>query len=104
MAEVSPPPAVPSDTVSANAKPAVPMTLRDAERALILHALQASAWKIGGPKGAAIKLGLNRTTLMHRLKKLGIQRPSRRVIPLKILLRLSELNHRQGCRCPEIRR
>jgi transcriptional regulator with GAF, ATPase, and Fis domain len=56
----------------------VPMTLRDSERALILQALKASGWKIGGPNGAAVKLGLNRTTLMHRLKRLGIERPSRR--------------------------
>ena len=69
MAGVSSPPVVLSDPVSADANPAVPMTLRDAERALILHALQASGWKIGGPKGAAIKLGLNRTTLMHRLEE-----------------------------------
>jgi len=79
----SPIPAVPapavvsSDPVAEDANPAVPMTLRDSERALILYALQASGWKIGGPKGAAVKLGLNRTTLMHRLKKLGIERPSR---------------------------
>jgi hypothetical protein len=30
---------------------------------------------IGGPKGAAAKLGLNRTTLIHKMKKLGISRP-----------------------------
>ena len=57
--------------------PAVPMTLRESERALILPALEASGWKIGGPRGAAVKLGLNRTTLMYRLKKLGIERSLR---------------------------
>ncbi len=82
-------PAVPSPAVVSSAavaedsNPAVPMSLRDSERALILLALQASGWKIGGPKGAAVKLGLNRTTLMHRLKKLGIERPSRRADSLE---------------------
>jgi transcriptional regulator with GAF, ATPase, and Fis domain len=56
----------------------VPMTLRDSERALILQALEATDWRIGGPKGAALKLGLNRTTLIYRIKKLGIYRPLRR--------------------------
>ena len=78
MAAVSSPPVIPSDPLSADGNPPVRMTLRDSERALILDALQASGWKIGGPKGAAIKLGLNRTTLTHRLKRLGIERPSRR--------------------------
>ena len=63
---------------SAAPEPLEPMTLRNSERALILHALQASGWRIGGPKGAAVKLGLNRTTLIHRLKRLGIERPFRR--------------------------
>jgi hypothetical protein len=31
---------------------------------------------IGGPKGAAAKLGLKRTTLIHKMQKLGIFRPS----------------------------
>ncbi len=69
---------IPMDPVASTPDLAAPMTLRDSERALILHALQASGWKIGGPKGAAVKLGLNRTTLTHRLKRLGIERPSRR--------------------------
>ena len=63
---------------SAVPEPLEPMTLRNSERALILHALQSSGWRIGGPKGAAVKLGLNRTTLIHRLKRLGIERPLRR--------------------------
>ena len=55
------------------------MTLRDSERALILHALRSTGWRIGGPNGAAMKLGLKRTTLIHRLKRLGIERPLRRI-------------------------
>jgi len=51
-------------------------TLRDSERTLILGTLEAARWVIGGPKGAATKLGLKRTTLIHKMKKLGISRPS----------------------------
>jgi len=51
-------------------------TLRDSERALILHTLEAVGWVIGGPKGAAVKLGLKRTTLICKMQKLGIFRPS----------------------------
>jgi len=50
-------------------------TLRDSERALILHTLEDVGWVIGGPKGAAAKLGLKRTTLIHKMHKLGISRP-----------------------------
>jgi len=50
-------------------------TLKDSERALILRTLEAVRWVIGGPKGAAAKLGLKRTTLIHKMKKLGIARP-----------------------------
>ncbi len=51
-------------------------TLRDSERTLILRTLEAVGWVVGGPKGAAIKLGLKRTTLIHKMQKLGISRPS----------------------------
>jgi len=51
-------------------------TLKDSERALILQTLEAVGWVIGGPKGAAAKLGLKRTTLIHKMQKLGISRPS----------------------------
>jgi len=50
-------------------------TLRDSERTLILHTLAAVGWVLGGPTGAAAKLGLKRTTLIHKMKKLGISRP-----------------------------
>jgi formate hydrogenlyase transcriptional activator len=49
--------------------------LKDAERAMILHTLEATAWVIGGPNGAAAKLGLKRTTLICKMQKLGISRP-----------------------------
>ena len=50
-------------------------TLRDSERALILGVLESVGWVIGGPKGAAAKLGVKRTTLIHKMEKLGISRP-----------------------------
>jgi formate hydrogenlyase transcriptional activator len=51
-------------------------TLRESERSLILQTLEEVRWVIGGPKGAATKLGLKRTTLIHKMQKLGISRPS----------------------------
>ena len=51
-------------------------TLRDSERTLILRTLERVGWVLGGPKGAAAQLGLKRTTLIHRMQKLGISRPS----------------------------
>jgi formate hydrogenlyase transcriptional activator len=49
--------------------------LKDSEYTLILQTLEAVGWVIGGPKGAAAKLGLKRTTLIARMRKLGIFRP-----------------------------
>jgi formate hydrogenlyase transcriptional activator len=56
--------------------PPTATTLRDSERTLILNTLESVRWVIGGPKGAAAKLGLKRTTLLHKMQKLGISRPS----------------------------
>jgi formate hydrogenlyase transcriptional activator len=50
-------------------------TLRESERTLILQTLEGVGWVIGGPKGAAAKLGSKRTTLIHKMQKLGISRP-----------------------------
>jgi len=55
--------------------PRAATTLRDSERAVILQTLERVGWVIGGPKGAATKLGLKRTTLIHKMQKLGISRP-----------------------------
>ena len=51
-------------------------TLKDSERALIQQTLREAGWIIGGPNGAAAKLGLKRTTLISKMKKLGISRPT----------------------------
>jgi formate hydrogenlyase transcriptional activator len=53
-----------------------PTALKDSERKLILQTLQAAGWVIGGEKGAAARLGLKRTTLIGRMSKMGISRPS----------------------------
>ncbi|MCM3901481.1 MAG: sigma 54-interacting transcriptional regulator [Pyrinomonadaceae bacterium] len=50
-------------------------SLEAVERAHILRVLGETSWVIGGPTGAATRLGLNRTTLNHRMRKLGISRP-----------------------------
>jgi formate hydrogenlyase transcriptional activator len=50
-------------------------TLRDSERLLILNTLTAVGWVVGGSRGAAARLGMNRSTLIARMKKLGISRP-----------------------------
>jgi formate hydrogenlyase transcriptional activator len=49
-------------------------TLRESERELICRTLNECAWVVGGPNGAAARLGLKRTTLLSRMKKLGISR------------------------------
>jgi formate hydrogenlyase transcriptional activator len=52
-----------------------PTTLKDTEREHILRTLQETRWVIGGPGGAAARLGLKRTTLTSKMKTLGIIRP-----------------------------
>ncbi len=49
-------------------------TLQELERGHILKALAQTRWLVGGPNGAATLLGLNRTTLLSRMQKLGISR------------------------------
>jgi formate hydrogenlyase transcriptional activator len=51
-------------------------SLEAAERDHIMRALQAAKWIIGGPAGAAAKLGMKRTTLQSKMQKLDISRPS----------------------------
>ena len=51
-------------------------TLEEAERAHILATMNETGWVLSGPRGAAKRLGINRSTLQFRMKKLGIERPS----------------------------
>ena len=50
-------------------------TLEDKVRQEILAACQRANWKVGGPRGAAARLGLKRTTLYYKMKRLGIAPP-----------------------------
>jgi len=52
-------------------------SLEEAERAHILAALRQTKWVIAGPNGAAALLGINRSTLQHRMDKLGIVKPGK---------------------------
>ncbi len=62
-------------------------TLADADREHILETLRQTNWMIGGQDGAADRLGLPRTTLIYKMRKLGIEtrRPQRR--PAKLLVK-----------------
>ena len=51
-------------------------TLAHAKRAHILATLKEAKWVLSGPRGAATRLGMNRSTLQFYMKKLGIVRPS----------------------------
>jgi formate hydrogenlyase transcriptional activator len=57
------------------ARVAAAVTLADAEREHILGALHETRWVVAGPKGAAARLGMKRSTLQEKMKKLGISRP-----------------------------
>jgi formate hydrogenlyase transcriptional activator len=50
-------------------------TLAEAERKHILAVLKETKWVLGGPSGAAVRLGMKRSTLQSRMRKLGIARP-----------------------------
>jgi formate hydrogenlyase transcriptional activator len=54
------------------------MTLEELERAHILSVLHKVNWVVGGPRGAAARLGMNRTTLHSWMKRFGISRPTAR--------------------------
>lgn len=61
-------PALPSSPDSAS--------LEAVEREHILRTLRETNWVVGGPAGAAARLGMKRTTLQNRIRKLGITRQS----------------------------
>jgi formate hydrogenlyase transcriptional activator len=52
-------------------------TLSDCTRSIILRTLEDTGWVIGGSEGAAARLGLPRTSLITKMKKLGITRPQK---------------------------
>jgi formate hydrogenlyase transcriptional activator len=62
--------------IPAGAQPEAAVTLRQAETSHILKILRETNWVLGGPRGAAIRLGLKRTTLVSKMRKLGLTRPA----------------------------
>jgi formate hydrogenlyase transcriptional activator len=68
--ELEPFPAPPKETNAAM------NGLAEVERDHILRALEASHWVIGGRNGAAERLGMKRTSLVYRMKKLRVTRPA----------------------------
>jgi len=66
---------LPEDRLSGETPAGAPVTLEAAEREHILRTLRDTNWVIAGPKGAAARLGMKRTTLQSRMAKLGISRP-----------------------------
>jgi formate hydrogenlyase transcriptional activator len=66
----------PADSIPSPASaPVSHSTLDDAQRQHIIRVLRQTQWRIAGPRGAAAILGLKRTTLQARMRKLGIKRP-----------------------------
>jgi formate hydrogenlyase transcriptional activator len=61
---------------SAPSQPTQGETLEDADRRHIIAALERTNWVIAGPNGAAARLGVKRSTLQFRMRKLGIARPA----------------------------
>jgi len=70
-----PPAAIQPPQVKPDAREASPPRLRDTERDAIVRALRESNGVVAGPNGAAARLGVKRTTLQSKMRKLGIKRP-----------------------------
>jgi formate hydrogenlyase transcriptional activator len=81
-----------------------PVTLEQAERSHILQALQQTRGVVGGRNGAAVRLGLPRTTLIHKMKQLGINFAQRSELPVRVLgpVPISEDKNPQVPRISEI--
>ncbi len=70
-----PSPTPPAQTEQGSEPAGAPGTLQDAEREHILRVLRETDWVVRGPNGAAARLGMKRSTLYWKMKKLGITRP-----------------------------
>jgi formate hydrogenlyase transcriptional activator len=73
----------PTETKQLDSRPAS-LTLAEAERELILQVLQNTHWVLGGPHGAAVRLGVKRTTLLYKMRRLGIGRSPEETAPEKV--------------------
>jgi formate hydrogenlyase transcriptional activator len=62
------------EAMQAAAPASAAITLADAEREHIIGVLRETGWVLGGPEGAAARLGMKRSTLYKKMKKLGISR------------------------------
>ena len=58
-----------------------PADLKELERRHILQTLTLTDWRIGGPDGAAVRLGIPPSTLRSRMKQFGMKRPPSRSLP-----------------------
>jgi formate hydrogenlyase transcriptional activator len=67
LGEIKAPSELPAEGLSPES-----LTLRAAERDHILKALEATNWVLSGPRGAAARLGMKRTTLQSKMRKLGV--------------------------------
>jgi transcriptional regulator of acetoin/glycerol metabolism len=63
------------ESVASVPGPGAARTLEEVEREHILSVLRRTRWRVSGEKGASKILGLKRTTLEARMRKLGIERP-----------------------------
>ncbi len=72
--QFSPHPITPPSAKNSSSPPGAFQTLEERERAHIVEVLESVNWRVSGESGAAQLLGLNRTTLEARMKKLGISR------------------------------
>jgi len=66
---------MPAPVIQSSSGPPAARTLEELERLHIVEALDQTGWRVSGPKGAAVLLGLKPTTLEARMKKLGVRRP-----------------------------
>jgi formate hydrogenlyase transcriptional activator len=65
------------ETLRVHEEASLPISgLKEVERDHIVHALVASNWVVGGPKGAAKRLGMKRTSLIYKMRNLRISRPA----------------------------
>jgi formate hydrogenlyase transcriptional activator len=72
-------------------------TLADADREHILETLKQTGWLIGGQDGAANRLGLPRTTLIYKMRKLGIE--TRRSTRARQIRQLADEHYRAAVNC-----
>jgi formate hydrogenlyase transcriptional activator len=69
--------------LTGTSKLSAPVTLKEAERSHILQTLQQTEGVVGGANGAAARLGLPRTTLIARMKRLGVNRGQSSALPVR---------------------